>query len=77
MFRGCKNSAKRRSSVQGLNLKAVNAEVDRRGFIPVNERMQVLDKSGKPLSSVYCIGDANGESALSFFLLHSGLSFPC
>ena len=27
----------------------------------MNERMQVLDKSGKPLSSVYCIGDANGE----------------
>ena len=47
--------------MQGLNLSAVNAEVDRRGFIPVNEKMQVLDKSGKPLSSVYCIGDANGN----------------
>lgn len=47
-------------AVQGLNLAAVNAEIDRRGFVPVNEKMQVLDKSGKPLSSVYCIGDANG-----------------
>lgn len=46
--------------VQGLNLGAVNAETDRRGFVPVNERMQVLDKGGKPLSSVWCIGDANG-----------------
>ena len=46
--------------MQGLNLAAVNAEVDRRGFVPVNERMQVLDKSGKALQSVWCIGDANG-----------------
>lgn len=43
---------------------AVNAEVDRRGFIPVNENMQVVDKSGKALKSVYCIGDANGELKL-------------
>lgn len=47
--------------LQGLNLGAINAETDRRGFIPVNERMQVLDKSGKPSTSVYCIGDANGD----------------
>ena len=47
--------------MQGLNLAAVNAEVDRRGFVPVNEKMQVLDKGGKPLQSVWCIGDANGE----------------
>lgn len=26
---------------QGLNLKAVNAETDRRGFVPVNDLMQV------------------------------------
>ena len=51
--------------VQGLNLAAINAETDRRGFIPVNERMQVLDKAGKPLPSVYCIGDANGELQLT------------
>ena len=50
--------------VQGLNLAAINAETDRRGFIPVNERMQVLDKAGKPLPSVFCIGDANGELQL-------------
>lgn len=48
-------------AVQGLNLGAVNAELDRRGFVPVNERMQVLDKSGKALPNIYCIGDANGE----------------
>lgn len=46
---------------QGLNLAAINAETDRRGFVPVSEQMQVLDKGGKPISNVYCIGDANGK----------------
>ena len=48
-------------ALQGLNLGAINAETDRRGFVPVSEQMEVLDKSGKPVSNVYCIGDANGE----------------
>ena len=51
--------------MQGLNLGAVGAETDRRGFIPVNERMQVVDKAGKALPSVYCIGDANGAASLA------------
>lgn len=48
-------------ALQGLNLAAINAETDRRGFVTVNEQMEVLDKGGKPVSNVYCIGDANGE----------------
>lgn len=46
---------------QGLNLQAINAETDRRGYVPVSEKMEVLDKSGKPVTNVFCIGDANGE----------------
>ena len=46
--------------LQGLNLGAVGAETDRRGFIPVNEKMQVLGRDGKVVPHVYCIGDANG-----------------
>lgn len=49
--------------MQGLNLAAINAETDRRGFVPVNEKMEVLDKSGKPVTNVFCIGDANGALA--------------
>ena len=45
---------------QGLNLQAINAETDRRGYVPVSEKMEVLDKSGKPVTNVFCIGDANG-----------------
>ena len=47
--------------LQGLNLNAVNVETDRRGFVPVNDKMQVLDTKGKPITNIYCIGDANGE----------------
>lgn len=32
---------------QGLNLAALGAETDRRGFVPVSEKMEVLDKNGK------------------------------
>ena len=51
---------------QGLNLPAINAEVDRRGFVPVSEKMEVLDKSGKPVTNVFCIGDANGAPTPHF-----------
>jgi len=59
---------------QGLNLAAVNAKTDRRGFVPVNEKMQVLDKSGKVLPNVYCIGDANGKYMLAHAASAQGIS---
>ena len=53
--------------VQGLGLAAIGVSTDRRGFVPVNENMQVLDEGGKPVPHVYCIGDANGKTQeLSF-----------
>lgn len=44
-------------------------ETDRRGFVPVNEKMQVLDSKGKPVPHLYCIGDANGMSLSPFICL--------
>ena len=49
---------------QGLNLGALGVETDRRGFVPVDEKMQVLDSKGKPVPHLYCIGDANGKPPL-------------
>ena len=49
-------------ALQGLNLAAIGAETDRRGYVPVSEKMEVLDKAGKPVPNVYCIGDANGDA---------------
>lgn len=59
---------------QGLNLGAVGVEVDRRGFVPVNEKMECLDKNGKPIGGVYCIGDANGKYMLAHAASAQGIS---
>lgn len=33
--------------------------------MPVNDEMRVVDKHGKPLKNVFCIGDANGKYMLA------------
>jgi dihydrolipoamide dehydrogenase len=33
--------------------------------VPVDEKMHVLDKAGKVVPNVYCIGDANGKYMLA------------
>jgi dihydrolipoamide dehydrogenase len=58
----------------GLNLGAIDVETDRRGFIPVNEKMQVTDKNGKVLSNVFCVGDANGKYMLAHAASAQGIS---
>lgn len=59
---------------QGLGLDAIDVETDRRGYVPVNEKMQVLDQSGKPLTNVFCIGDANGKYMLAHAASAQGIS---
>jgi dihydrolipoamide dehydrogenase len=49
----------------GLNLGSINVETDRRGFVPVSDKMEVLGKDGKVVPNVYCIGDANGKYMLA------------
>ena len=58
----------------GLGLESVGVETDRRGFIPVNEKMQVLDKDGKVAQGVWCIGDANGKYMLAHAASAQGIS---
>lgn len=58
----------------GLNLSAISAETDRRGFIPVNDKMQVLDTKGQAITNVYCIGDANGKYMLAHAASAQGIS---
>ena len=59
---------------KGLNLGAVNVETIRGGFIPVDDRMRVLDTDGKPVEHVYCIGDANGKMMLAHAASAQGIS---
>lgn len=49
----------------GLNLGSIGVETDRRGFVPVSEKMEVLGSDGKVVPNVYCIGDANGKYMLA------------
>ncbi|KAL3139494.1 Dihydrolipoyl dehydrogenase 2, mitochondrial [Trebouxia sp. C0009 RCD-2024] len=58
----------------GLNLGALGVETDRRGFVPVNEKMQVLDTKGKTVPHLYCIGDANGKYMLAHAASAQGIS---
>ncbi|XP_078435478.1 dihydrolipoyl dehydrogenase 2, chloroplastic-like [Wolffia australiana] len=58
---------------QGLGLENVNVETHR-GFVPVNERMQVTDANGNLVPHLYCIGDANGKMMLAHAASAQGIS---
>lgn len=57
----------------GLGLDNINVATQR-GFIPVDERMQVIDKDGNMVPHVYCIGDANGKMMLAHAASAQGIS---
>lgn len=58
---------------KGLGLENINVETQR-GFVPVNERMQVIDKDGNLVPHLYCIGDANGKMMLAHAASAQGIS---
>ena len=47
-----------------LGLETLAVETDRRGFIPVNDKMQVL-RDGKPVPHLWAVGDATGKMMLA------------
>ena len=51
-------------ATKNLGLETVNVELDRRGFIPVNDRMEVLSE-GEPVPHLWAIGDATGKMMLA------------
>ncbi|MBD2123001.1 dihydrolipoyl dehydrogenase [Trichocoleus sp. FACHB-262] len=51
-------------ATQNLGLEAVGVEIDRRGFIPVDDRMAVL-VDGQPVAHLWAIGDATGKMQLA------------
>ncbi|XP_023006367.1 dihydrolipoyl dehydrogenase 2, chloroplastic-like [Cucurbita maxima] len=57
----------------GLGLENINVATQR-GFIPVDERMRVIDANGKLVPHVYCIGDANGKMMLAHAASAQGIS---
>ncbi|GAB4150735.1 MAG: dihydrolipoyl dehydrogenase [Cyanobacteria bacterium J069] len=51
-------------ATKDLGLETVGIELDRRGFIPVNDQMQVL-VDGQPAPHLWAIGDATGKMMLA------------
>lgn len=51
-------------ATKNLGLESVAVETDRRGFIPVNDRMEVL-RDGEPVPHLWAIGDATGKYMLA------------
>lgn len=51
-------------ATKNLGLESLAIEIDRRGFIPVNDKMQVL-RDGKPVPHLWAVGDATGKMMLA------------
>jgi dihydrolipoamide dehydrogenase len=51
-------------ATKNLGLETVGVEIDRRGFIAVNDQMQVI-QDGKPVSHLWAVGDATGKMMLA------------
>jgi dihydrolipoamide dehydrogenase len=58
---------------KNLNLEAVGVSLDRRGFIPVNNRMEVLVDE-KPVAHLWAIGDATGKMMLAHAASAQGIA---
>ncbi len=58
---------------KNLNLDAVGVSLDRRGFIPVNNRMEVLVDE-KPVAHLWAIGDATGKMMLAHAASAQGIA---
>lgn len=58
---------------EGLGLDSISVETNR-GFVPVDEKMRVLDKNGKVVEHVYAIGDVNGKMMLAHAASAQGIS---
>lgn len=57
---------------QNIGLESLGVEIDRRGFIPVNDNMAVLS-AGEPVPHLWAIGDANGKMMLAHAASNQGI----
>lgn len=51
-------------AAKNMGLERVGVELDRRGFIPVNDHLQVT-RNGEPVPHLWAIGDATGKMMLA------------
>ena len=69
----CLVATGRTPATQNLGLESVGVEIDRRGFIPVDDRMAVLS-AGEPVPHLWAIGDANGKMMLAHAASAQGIT---
>ena len=69
----CLVATGRTPATQNLGLESVGVEIDRRGFIPVDDRMAVLS-GGEPVPHLWAIGDANGKMMLAHAASAQGIT---
>jgi dihydrolipoamide dehydrogenase len=58
---------------QNIGLESLGVEIDRRGFIPVNDSMAVLS-AGEVVPHLWAIGDANGKMMLAHAASSQGIT---
>ncbi|MBR8831930.1 MAG: Dihydrolipoyl dehydrogenase [Chroococcopsis gigantea SAG 12.99] len=51
-------------ATKNLGIESVGVQLDKRGYIPVNDKMQVL-KEGQPIPHLWAVGDATGKMMLA------------
>jgi dihydrolipoamide dehydrogenase len=61
---GCLVATGRIPATKDLGLESIGVEIDKRGFIPVNDSMSVLS-SGEVVPNLWAIGDATGKMMLA------------
>ncbi|HEY9827962.1 MAG TPA: dihydrolipoyl dehydrogenase [Stenomitos sp.] len=60
-------------ATKNLGLETVGAETDARGFIPVNDHLQVTSQ-GEPIPHLWAIGDATGKMMLAHAASAQGIA---
>ncbi|MBW4678864.1 MAG: dihydrolipoyl dehydrogenase [Microcoleus vaginatus WJT46-NPBG5] len=60
-------------ATKDMGLEAAGVEIDRRGFIPVDDRMAVLS-GGEPVPHLWAIGDATGKMMLAHAASAQGIT---
>jgi dihydrolipoamide dehydrogenase len=60
-------------ATKNLGLETVGASTDQRGFIPINDRLQVMSQ-GQPIPHLWAIGDATGKMMLAHAASAQGIA---
>lgn len=60
-------------ATKNIGLETLGVETDRRGYIPVNDNLQVVS-NGEPVPNLWAIGDATGKMMLAHAASTQGIS---